>query len=72
MEERGGGVYQGFADGITIIMKIAVLDYSSGCVDIFEVPAGEHIEWYLTEEKGYNMDNIYWMEAKCININIGM
>jgi len=53
-------------------MKIAVLDYSSGCVDIFEVPEGEHIERYLTEEKGYNMDNIYWMEAKSININIGV
>lgn len=51
-------------------MKIAVLDYSSGCVDIFEVPDGENIKWYLTEEKGYNLDLIHWMEAKCINIHI--
>lgn len=51
-------------------MKVAVLDYSSGCVDIFEVPKGENIEWYLIEEKGYNLDNIHWMEVKCININI--
>ena len=53
-------------------MKVAVLDYASGSVDIFEVPEGEHIEWYLTEEKGYRMDDIYWMEVKCININIGV
>lgn len=51
-------------------MKIAVLDYASGSVDIFEVPEGEHIKWYLTEEKGYNLDLIYWMEVKSININI--
>lgn len=51
-------------------MKVAVLDYSSGCVDIFEVPKGEHIEWYLSEEKGYNIDNIEWMEVEAININI--
>lgn len=51
-------------------MKIAVLDYTSGSVDIFEVSESEHIEWYLTEEKGYRLDDIYWMEVKCININI--
>lgn len=51
-------------------MKIAVLDYASGSVDIFEVPEEENIEWYLTEEKGYNLDNIHWLEAKCINIHI--
>lgn len=51
-------------------MKIAVLDYASGSVDIFEVPDGEHIECYLTEEKGYRMDEIHWMEVKSININI--
>ena len=53
-------------------MKVAVLDYASGSVDIFEVPEGEHIECYLTEEKGYNMAHINWMEVKCININIGV
>ena len=55
-------------------MKIAVLDYSTGCVDIFEVPEGENIEWYLTEEKGYRSDlqDIHWMEVKAININIGV
>ena len=53
-------------------MKIAVLDYASGSVDIFEVPEGENIEWYLTEEKGYRLDDIYWMEAKAINIHIGV
>ena len=53
-------------------MKIAVLNYDTGDVDIFEVPVGEDIEWYLTEEKGYRMDDIYWMEAKTININIGI
>lgn len=54
-------------------MKIAVLDYSTGCVDLFEVPKkDEHIEWYLTEVKGYNIDNIEWMEVKAININIGV
>ena len=42
-------------------MKIAVLDYASGSVDI---------ERYLSEEKGYRLDDIYWMEAKCINIHI--
>lgn len=51
-------------------MKIAVLDYASGSVDIFEVPEGEHIELYLTEEKGYRLDDIHWMEVKCINIHI--
>lgn len=51
-------------------MKIAVLDYSTGSVDIFEIPEGEHIEWYLTEEKGYDLAEIYWMEVKAININI--
>lgn len=53
-------------------MRIAVLDYASGSVDIFEVPEGEHIEWYLTEEKGYRLDHIHWMEVNCININIGV
>lgn len=53
-------------------MKVAVLDYSSGCVDIFEVPKGENIEWYLTEEKGYRIEDINWMEVKAININIGV
>lgn len=53
-------------------MKIAVLDYAGGSVDIFEIPEGEHIEWYLTEEKGYNLEEIHWMEVKCININIGV
>lgn len=51
-------------------MKIAVLDYASGSVDIFEVSDSEHIEWYLAVEKGYNLDNIHWMEVKSININI--
>lgn len=51
-------------------MKIAVLDYASGSVDIFEVPEEKHIEWYLTEEKGYNLENIHWMQAKCINVHI--
>ena len=51
-------------------MRIAVLDYAKGSVDVFEVPEGENIEWYLTEVKGYRMDNIHWMEAKCINIHI--
>lgn len=51
-------------------MKVAVLDYASGSVDIFEVPKGESIKWYLTEEKGYRMDHIHWMEVKCINIHI--
>ena len=53
-------------------MKVAVLDYSSGSVDIFEVPDNEPVVWYLTEEKGYRMDDIHWMEVKCININIGV
>ena len=53
-------------------MKVVVLDYSTGSVDIFEVPEGEHIEWYLAEVKGYRMDDIYWMEAKAINIHIGV
>ena len=53
-------------------MKIAVLNYSTGDVDIFEVPKEEDVERYLAEEKGYNLDNIFWMEAKCININIGV
>lgn len=53
-------------------MRIAVLDYPSGCVDIFEVPKGEHIKWYLTEEKGYDLELIHWMEVTCININIGL
>lgn len=53
-------------------MKIAVLDYSGGCVDIFEVDEGyeRFVEWFLTEEKGYNLENIHWMEVKCINIHI--
>lgn len=51
-------------------MKIAVLNYASGSVDIFEAPEGENIERYLTEEKGYWMDEIYWMEVKSINISI--
>lgn len=51
-------------------MKIAVLDYASGSVDIFEVPKGEDIKWYLTEEKGYRLELIHWMEVKCINIHI--
>lgn len=53
-------------------MKIAVLDYASGSVDIFEVPDNEPVVWYLTEEKGYRQDlqEIHWMEVKCININI--
>ena len=53
-------------------MKIAVLNYTTGDVDIFEVENGENIERYLSEEKGYRLDDIYWMEAKCININIGV
>ena len=53
-------------------MKIAVLDYAGGSVDIFEVPDNEPVVWYLTEEKGYNMDHIHWMEVKTININIGV
>lgn len=55
-------------------MKVAVLDYSSGCVDIFEVDKGyeNFVERFLTEEKGYNLASIYWMEAKVININIGV
>lgn len=53
-------------------MKIAVLDYTNGSVDVFEVPEGEDVELYLTEEKGYRLDDIYWMEAKTININIGL
>ena len=51
-------------------MTVAVLDYSSGCVDIFEVTDNEPVEWYLTEEKGYRLDYIHWMEVKCINIHI--
>lgn len=53
-------------------MRVAVLDYSTGSVDIFEVPDGERVEWYLTEEKGYRQDlqEIHWMEVKTININI--
>lgn len=53
-------------------MRVAVLDYSTGSVDIFEVPDGERVEWYLTEEKGYRQDlqEIHWMEVKCINIHI--
>ena len=53
-------------------MKIAVLNYGTGDVDIFVAPKGEDIEWYLTEERGYRLDDIYWMEAKTININIGL
>jgi len=51
-------------------MKIAVLDYASGSVGIFYVPEGTNIEWYLTEVKGYRMDDIHWMEVKSIYINI--
>lgn len=51
-------------------MRIAVLNYATGSVDVFEAPDGENIEWYLTEVKGYRMDNIHWMEAKSIYINI--
>ena len=51
-------------------MKIAVLNYVSGSVDIFEVPEGLDIERYLAEEIGYLLGDIHWMEAKCININI--
>jgi len=55
-------------------MKIAVLDYTSGSVDVFEVDEGMEgcVEYFLTEEKGYNLDNIHWMEVKAININIGV
>ena len=51
-------------------MKIAVLDYASGSVDIFEVPEGEDVELFLARDIGYRMDDIYWMEVKSININI--
>lgn len=53
-------------------MKVAVLDYSTGNVDILEIHDGIHIEWYLKEQIGYNLNNVHWMEVKAININIGV
>lgn len=53
-------------------MKVAVLNYTTGSVDIFEIPEGERIEWYLTKKKGYRLEEIHWMEVWCININVGV
>jgi len=57
-------------------MKVAVLDYTTGCLDVFEVDKGyeNFVERFLTEEKGYpqDLEDIHWMEVKTINMHIGV
>lgn len=53
---------------------IAILDYSTSSVLIIKLPdyvgeQSEDIEQYLTEELGYNLDEIHWMN-KIESINI--
>ena len=54
-------------------MKIAVLDYASGSVDIFDAPdfgTTEELDKCL-EERGHNPHQVYFMsDVKRININI--
>lgn len=50
-------------------MKIAVLDYSAGTVDIISVPHDViatygGVEDYLMECCDYNLDEISWMEMR--------
>ncbi len=53
-------------------MKIAVLYYTIASVDIFDAPdfeTTEEVEDYLANEKGYNLDDIYYMaDVQSINI----
>ena len=45
-------------------MKIAILDYSVGEVDIIEAPEmelSEEIENWLEDAGGYRLDDISWM-----------
>lgn len=54
-------------------MKIAVLDYASGSVDIFNAPdfgTTEELDKCL-EERGHNPEYVHFMsDVKRININI--
>lgn len=48
--------------------KICVLDYSTSSVDIITPPdsLGEEtkeVEKWLQEERGYRLDDIYWMDG---------
>lgn len=53
-----------FFSGGMRTMKIAVLDYMTGTVEIFEAPEmtdGNEIEEYLSNEKGFHLSNCSWM-----------
>ena len=56
-------------------MTIAVLNYLTGSVDIFNIDTSdkstENIE-YLLDSIGYSLDNIYWMEVEEINLNLNV
>lgn len=48
--------------------KICVLDYSTSSVDIITPPDSlseetKEVEKWLQEERGYRLDDIYWMDG---------
>ena len=47
-------------------MRVAVLDYASGSVNVFDAPDymdGQNLEQWLCQEHGFSPDTIAWMSG---------
>jgi hypothetical protein len=51
-------------------LKVAVLDYVTGIVHIFEEECEEELVEEMLEEKGFDMYNIEWMLFKKLSIEL--
>lgn len=49
--------------------KLVIIDYSSGCIDTYDIDYDVEITEDLITNLGYNMDEIYYMCGENISFN---